>query len=143
MDLKFEAINPHNGENNGSFDFETKEQIADKISRSHAAFLKHRETSVEDRVAKVLKLAEVMKARKQEIAETCSKEMGKCITESSGEVDGCVGAIPLYAESVKYIQNEEANIGAEKTYIKYEPMGSLFIIIPWNYPIFLPIMQCI
>ena len=61
--------------------------------------------------------------------------MGKPIRQSRNEVQKCARLCDYYAENAAgLLQDEIVDIGAEKSYLTFEPLGVIFGIMPWNFP---------
>jgi acyl-CoA reductase-like NAD-dependent aldehyde dehydrogenase len=61
--------------------------------------------------------------------------MGKAIKESKSEVEKCAWAIEYFADHGKIFASEEViNTDARKSIIKFEPLGVIGSIMPWNFP---------
>jgi succinate-semialdehyde dehydrogenase/glutarate-semialdehyde dehydrogenase/succinyl-CoA reductase len=61
--------------------------------------------------------------------------MGKAIKEARAEIDKCVWAIEYFADNGKnFIHDESFNTDARKSIIKFEPLGVIASIMPWNFP---------
>jgi succinate-semialdehyde dehydrogenase/glutarate-semialdehyde dehydrogenase len=62
-------------------------------------------------------------------------EMGKPITESRGEVNKCAWVCDYYAEhAAAFLADEIIETDASKSYVKHDPIGAVFAIMPWNFP---------
>jgi succinate-semialdehyde dehydrogenase/glutarate-semialdehyde dehydrogenase/succinyl-CoA reductase len=61
--------------------------------------------------------------------------MGKAIKEARAEIDKCVWAIEYFADNGKnFIHDESFNTDARKSIIKFEALGVIASIMPWNFP---------
>ena len=89
-----------------------------------------------DRAPVFARLAETLEARTAELAELISAEMGKPIGESVAEVAKCVWACKHYAENgAALLEPESIETAAESTTLVYEPLGVIFAVMPWNFPL--------
>jgi 2,5-dioxopentanoate dehydrogenase len=84
--------------------------------------------------------AKRMDDRREELAETLSREEGKTYTEASGEVGRAVDIFYYYAEQAMDYAGKRSKPSAENQnlYTVREPMGVAGLITPWNYPIAIP-----
>ncbi|MFP4142177.1 MAG: aldehyde dehydrogenase family protein [Thermoplasmata archaeon] len=84
--------------------------------------------------------AKCLEERKEEMAETLSREEGKTLTEATGEVQRAVDIFYYYAEKAKDIGGQiKASSDRDRgLYTVKEPLGVVGLITPWNYPIAIP-----
>lgn len=73
---------------------------------------------------------------KRELAELMSSEMGKSITQSIAEIDKTIKMIEYFISNAHdFLSDEIIPTEARKSYISFEPLGVIFLIMPWNYPL--------
>jgi acyl-CoA reductase-like NAD-dependent aldehyde dehydrogenase len=61
--------------------------------------------------------------------------MGKAIKESRSEVEKCAWVMEYYADNGQILSTDEViNTDARKTVIKFQPIGVIGSIMPWNFP---------
>jgi 2,5-dioxopentanoate dehydrogenase len=84
--------------------------------------------------------AKRMDQRRDELAETLSREEGKTLAEATGEVGRAVNIFYYYAEQALDYAGTRSNPSADgqNLYTVREPMGVAGLIVPWNYPIAIP-----
>lgn len=89
----------------------------------------------------ILKRAsDILKDRKEEVALTLAREVGKTITDARGEVDRAIQTLILSSEEAKRIEGEvlpiSASPGAENrvAYTIRVPIGVIAAITPFNFP---------
>jgi len=69
-----------------------------------------------------------------------TREMGKPIGQSKGEVIKCADACDYYADNTeKLLAPHSYNIPGNTVYTTYEPIGPLFILMPFNFPLWMPL----
>jgi succinate-semialdehyde dehydrogenase/glutarate-semialdehyde dehydrogenase len=83
------------------------------------------------------KLIPLIEQKKDEIAQTITKEMGKPISMSVNEPLETISKINFYSKNIKEFLKEEVVFEDEdeKDILVYEPLGVVAIITPWNFPI--------
>ena len=87
------------------------------------------------RAALMKKAAAALRKRKRELAETAAVEMGKPITQGMGEVEKCAWVCDFYAENAeKFLADEQIKTESGKVYTKYQPLGVVLAVMPWNFP---------
>lgn len=73
---------------------------------------------------------------KLELADLMSKEMGKSIKQSVAEIDKTIKMIEYFVSNAHdFLSDEIIPTEAKKSYISFEPLGVIFLIMPWNYPL--------
>src|SRR5438034_10426065 len=79
--------------------------------------------------------AERLRAEAPRFAEVMTSEMGKPIRESRAEVEKCASVCDYYAENAeRYLAAEPIPSDAERSFVRYEPLGPVLAIMPWNFP---------
>src|SRR5947207_5537660 len=62
-------------------------------------------------------------------------EMGKLFRAALDEIAKCVRACRFYAENgERFLEDEAAQTDAARSYVRYEALGPLLAIMPWNFP---------
>ena len=78
---------------------------------------------------------EVLRDRKNELAELITKEMGKPIRESLAEIEKCAWTCDYFAENAEsFLASEFVETDAENSGYVYEPAGVILSIMPWDFP---------
>lgn len=132
---KILSVNPATEEILAEFSVLTKIQIKKKIILSFKAFEKWKKTSFEERKVSIKKIAQILLRDKEKFARIITLEMGKTINESLSEVEKCATLCEFLAETTEEIVKDEViKTEAKLSYIRFEPMGVIFAIMPWNYP---------
>ena len=130
-----ESINPYNGEKLFEFKELNDSQLVEKIKVAHECHLNWKETSYAERSKLMVKAAEELKSNKRKYAEIITKEMGKPISQAIAEVEKCAWACEYYAENAEeQLKDEVIETDAETSYVKYQPLGVVLAVMPWNYP---------
>lgn len=81
------------------------------------------------RIAKIRKLRDLLMKRKKALAELISEEMGKPVKLSSQEVEDCIALCDYCIKSTPSALKPTASL-------RYEALGTILVIAPWNYPLF-------
>lgn len=105
-------------------------EVADRLF--HSAWSKG---EIQPRLQVLKKLADLIDSREEELATIASKEMGKLIGQSRGEVKICSQIARYYAENAERILQPEAYPSAlGEAWVEYHPIGVLVAVEPWNFP---------
>ena len=129
------AHNPATGELLCSFDPLTEAQIDSKLEASDRAFRSWRTTPFGKRAALMNRAAEILEADVEQFARTMTLEMGKTIQSARDEARKCATACRYYAENAERLLAEEVVLTqAAWSGIRYQPIGPVLAIMPWNFP---------
>lgn len=129
------SINPATGELLQSFEPLTQTQLEEKLERAHETFQTHRLTTFADRAAKMLHAAEILENEKKDFARVMTLEMGKPIKSAVQEAEKCALVCRYYAENAeKHLADELVETNAVRSFIRYQPLGVVLAVMPWNFP---------
>lgn len=141
--MNFETRNPANGELVESFQMLNDEQLEQKLASAEQAADAWSCTSFAERSALLHAVAQQLTDQRQVLAETISLEMGKLLTEALGEVDKCAGACSYYADHAEQmLQDDLIQTPASRSLVTYQPLGIVFAIMPWNFPLW-QVFRCL
>lgn len=133
--MVFKSINPYTEEVNWEYDSFSFEECEAHIEKSRASFLEWSSLSVEERTGYLARAAEVLRKNTNIYAEIITKEMGKPIKQSRAEIEKCALVCDYYVKNAaEFLKDEFVDTGAEKSYVRFEPMGVILGIMPWNFP---------
>jgi succinate-semialdehyde dehydrogenase/glutarate-semialdehyde dehydrogenase len=136
--MAISSVYPATGETLKTFEPHDKTEIERRLSLAESAFFSYRRTSYEERAELMRAMAEVIEKDQLAIAETMTLEMGKPVVQARNEVIKCVGVLRYYAEHGAAMLADEpiAGTSAKKgSYIKYQPIGPVLAVMPWNFPL--------
>lgn len=135
MIMTFQSINPYNNQLIEEFDSHTPQEIAAKLEKADNTFASWRKTDFASRSILLKKAAETLRAKKASYAQTITLEMGKPIKESVAEIEKCAWACDYYADhAAHFLRDEIKETDATHSYVKYQPLGLILAIMPWNFP---------
>jgi succinate-semialdehyde dehydrogenase/glutarate-semialdehyde dehydrogenase len=129
------SINPATGETLRSFEPLSEAQIEEKLERAAAAFRSYRNTTFADRGRMTLRAAEILEAEKEKFGRLITTEMGKPLRAAIEEVAKCAWNCRFYAENAAgFLADEVIQTSATRSFIRYQPLGPVLAIMPWNFP---------
>ncbi|MFW5820158.1 MAG: NAD-dependent succinate-semialdehyde dehydrogenase [Bacteroidota bacterium] len=135
MAKKLKSINPYSGETIAEYPEMNSGTITKILEQADETYKVIRKSSFEDRSVKMFKVAELLKENVEELAGLMTDEMGKVISESRAEVKKCAWVCEYYAENAeKFLSSRMIETDAKKSYVKYEPIGTILAVMPWNFP---------
>lgn len=133
--MKIKSINPATEEINKEFEIFSEEEIIKITKESRKAFIEWKKQDLSDRKNYLLKLADVLRKKKNEYGRLATIEMGKPIKQAVAEVEKCAWTAEVYAEKAsEWLQEEEVNADGKKHLVTFEPLGIILSIMPWNFP---------
>ncbi|MDH5324113.1 MAG: NAD-dependent succinate-semialdehyde dehydrogenase [Gammaproteobacteria bacterium] len=133
--MSFVSINPANNETLQKYETWNDDQLNQTVSQVYATNAAWAATPLSQRCELVTKMAQVLRQKKQALAELITREMGKLYAESEAEIEKCAGGCEYYAEhGPAFMQDEVIQSDAGKSYVAYQPLGTVLAIMPWNFP---------
>lgn len=133
--MEFISINPYSGEQVGIYTGLTDQELLLKLEKSAVAFSSWKSVSLEKRSSLMMNAAKNLRDNNEQYARMITLEMGKPISESRAEVRKCVWVCEYYAENAKeFLAEEVISTDAQKSFVRHDPMGAIFSIMPWNFP---------
>lgn len=112
-----------------------QQQVEALIEAASLSFAAWRKTGFSQRAQLMLKMAKLLRKKKNEFAILMASEMGKPITAGRAEIEKCAWVCEHFAENAaSYLQPRTIHTEMKKTYVSYQPLGIVFAIMPWNFP---------
>ncbi len=129
------SINPATGETLRTFEPLDAAAIDDRLQRAEAAFSKYRRTSLADRARWLTAAAAILEGERDALGRIMTLEMGKPIGAARAEAAKCALACRYYVENgERLLADEPVDLGAGRSFIRYQPIGPVLAIMPWNFP---------
>jgi len=129
------TINPATGQTLKTFEALSDAQIDRKLGIAAEAFSKYRRSSFAERAKLMQRAAEILEAKKETFGRMMTTEMGKTFRSAVDEAVKCAWVCRFYAENGEaFLADEVVNTPATRSYVRYQPLGAVLAVIPWNYP---------
>jgi succinate-semialdehyde dehydrogenase/glutarate-semialdehyde dehydrogenase len=129
------TVNPATGEELKTFEELTGEQVEQKVQLADETFREYRKTSFEERSRMLLRAADILEDEAEDFARIMTMEMGKTFVSAVGEANKCARGCRYYAENAeKFLEEEALDFDGARTSIRYQPLGAVLAIMPWNFP---------
>src|ERR1700726_1386677 len=129
------TINPATGETIKTFEALTDSQVDQKIERAAKTFPAFHKLPFAERARMMMRAAEILESEKDSLAHLMTLEMGKTLRSAVDEAVKCAWACRYYAEhGERFLADEPVETPASRSFIRYQPMGVILVIMPWNYP---------
>jgi succinate-semialdehyde dehydrogenase/glutarate-semialdehyde dehydrogenase len=133
------TVNPATGETEKTFDEMSEAAVEHCLTAAAEGYASYRLTSLDDRAEWMRRAAGILDEEKDQVAAMMTTEMGKTLAAARQEVEKCAGACRYYAEhAAGYLADEPADadaVGAARAYVRYQPLGPVLAIMPWNFPL--------
>ena len=129
------TINPATGETLRTFDPLTDTELDDKIAHAAKTFQTYRRTPLAERAAWLLRAAEILEAEQSALGRLMTTEMGKLVKAGGEEAAKCAWGCRFYAEQApRMLADTPAQSTATKSFVRYQPLGPILAVMPWNFP---------
>ena len=138
VDMAIASVYPATGETLKSFTPHSEAEVEEKIALAASAYRSYRRTSYEERGELMRTMADLIEKDRLVLAETMTLEMGKPVVQARNEVTKSVGVLRYYADhGAAMLADERVEGTAAKngSYIKYQPIGPVLAVMPWNFPL--------
>ncbi|TQS40286.1 NADP-dependent succinic semialdehyde dehydrogenase [Cryptosporangium phraense] len=133
------TIDPTDGRVLKTYDPLTDADIETSLARAATAFETLRRTTFEQRATWLRAAADILDAERDEIARVMTVEMGKTLTAAKAETAKCATACRFYAKHAEQFLADEpidpALVKARQAYVRYQPLGPVLAVMPWNFPL--------
>ena len=112
------------------------EQAQQALEAAEEAFEGWRRTPVRERAGVLRKAAQLMEARRHELAAWICLEVGKVLREADPEVSEAIDFCRYYADEMERLdQGYSYDVAGETNRYIYQPRGVAVVISPWNFPL--------
>jgi succinate-semialdehyde dehydrogenase/glutarate-semialdehyde dehydrogenase len=129
------SINPATGETLREFAALDSSQIEAKLANAARAFERYRRTSFAERAGWLTAAADLLEQEKDRLARIMTLEMGKLVRAAEEEITKCAKGCRFYAENAeRFLTAQDIRTEAVRSYVRYDPIGPVLAIMPWNFP---------
>src|ERR687885_2385921 len=129
------TINPATGETIKTFEAESAESVAEKLALAQQTFEQYRQTSMTQRAEWLNAAAEILERDKVNFGKIMTSEMGKPLKSAIAEAEKCALVCRYYAEhAADFLADVPASTDASKSFVRYQPLGVILAVMPWNFP---------
>ncbi len=133
------TINPATGQTVKTFDEMSEADVERCLAAAVATHASYRLTSFDDRARWMRRAAGILDEEQDQVAAMMTTEMGKTLAAAKQEVAKCATACRYYADhAAEFLADEPADakaVGAADAYVRYQPLGPVLAIMPWNFPL--------
>jgi acyl-CoA reductase-like NAD-dependent aldehyde dehydrogenase len=131
----FETTNPATGATIERVERASRTDVDARLDRARATQRAWASAPMRERAETLRRVAARLRERRDRLAETAVREMGKPIAQARAEVEKCAFGCEYFAEHGEaMLVDEEIASNATRSYIAYRPLGPILAIMPWNFP---------
>jgi succinate-semialdehyde dehydrogenase / glutarate-semialdehyde dehydrogenase len=129
------TINPATGQLLKTFEPLSDAQLELKLQKAADTFLSYRKVPFAERARMMMKAAAILETEKETFARMMTTEMGKTLRSAVDEAAKCAWVCRYYAENAeRFLADEMVQTSANRSYIRYQPLGAVLAVMPWNFP---------
>jgi len=132
----FYTENPYTKEKIQDYGYFSDDEIEKLLSQSQSSQEVWQKISLPERIRFLKLMQDSMRTQRLALAEKITSEMGKIKKEAEAEVDKCIAAFDFAFENASsFLHSEEAVFSKHQYIIEKQALGVLFLIMPWNFPL--------
>ena len=129
------TINPATGRTERTFQSLSDAELEARIQCAADRYRRCRRLPLPERTGMLIRAAEILEAEKEVFGRLMTLEMGKTLKAAVDEAVKCALGCRYYAEHAeRFLAEEEIATSATRSFIRYEPIGPILAIMPWNFP---------
>jgi 1-pyrroline dehydrogenase len=119
------------------------EDVDRAVAAAAAALPEWLETTPAERAEVLLKLADVLDANAEELAELESRNVGKPVPYARDELPVCSDNLRFFAGAARLLEGKSAGeyMRGYTSFVRREPLGVVGGIVPWNYPLMMAVWK--
>ena len=129
------SVNPATGEMIQAYETHSEKGVEKIINSVDKCWQQWRTSSFFQRSQMMQNLASLLKSKSGELARLMALEMGKVMHEGVAEIEKCAWVCDYYAANAEnFLENEIIETDFSKSYVSYQPLGTILAVMPWNFP---------
>ncbi|PPU84090.1 succinate-semialdehyde dehydrogenase [Xanthomonas hortorum pv. hederae] len=134
--MSYDTVNPANGQVEHTQQTLDAAAIEARLAAAAKAFPTWAALPLAERGALLRRVGEELSKRRDDLQRIMTAEMGKLRHEALAEVDKCAQGCAYYADhAAEYLAPRDIPTEAQSSYVRYEPLGCVFAVMPWNFPL--------
>jgi succinate-semialdehyde dehydrogenase/glutarate-semialdehyde dehydrogenase len=129
------SIDPSTGSEIARYPQTSDAVLEERLARAVEAFRRWRSLTFADRAVVVSAVARRLRSESARWATLMAQEMGKPVRQGEAEAQKCALACDYYAaHAAEFLADEPVATEATVSLVRYEPVGPVLAIMPWNFP---------
>ena len=134
--MSYATVNPATGQTEKTFPIHIPAEVEAILQRAFDTFLEYRTTSFAERARHLHNAADLFEGEAPDIARIVTTEMGKTFASARAEASKCALGLRWFAEhSEALLADEPIATDATRSFVRYQPIGPVLAIMPWNFPL--------
>ena len=134
--MSYATVNPATGQTEKTFPSHTPAEVEELLAQAFDTFLEYRTTTYAERARHLVNAADLFEGEAPDIARIVTTEMGKTFAAARAEASKCALGLRWFAEhSEALLADEPIATDATRSFVRYQPIGPVLAIMPWNFPL--------
>ncbi len=138
---QFCTINPATRQEIARYRYMNPDEAFGKVEAGHEAFLEWKARSLDERADYLRRIANALRGHAEPLARLMTEETGKLLRDGKTEVELCAAIFEYTAETGPDVLADEKRMhsgGDREGIVSYCPIGVIYSIQPWNFPVYQP-----
>jgi len=133
--MSIASINPATGETLKTFPAHTPAEVDRILGAVAAAQKEWAQRPLPERAVPMRRVAALLKERASDFGRLMALEMGKPLKDGMAEANKCAAGCEHYADAAAaYLAPREEKTDAGRSYVRFDPLGVVLAVMPWNFP---------
>lgn len=133
--MPYTSTDPTSGRFLYGFPEHTPAEVAEAVDRAERTQAEWRDVSFAERARLLRAIAARLRENAADLADLAAQEMGKPVRQGRAEVEKCAAGCEHYAEhGAAMLATEPVATDAARSEVRFEPLGIVLAIMPWNFP---------
>jgi succinate-semialdehyde dehydrogenase/glutarate-semialdehyde dehydrogenase len=133
--MSLKSVDPATGALIQEYEEASEDAVAQALATAEQAFPAWRAQTFADRARVAGRTATLLRERADELARLMAAEMGKPLPQGKAEAEKCAWVCDHYARSAEAdLAVEEVETDATHSYVRFEALGPVLAVMPWNFP---------
>ena len=135
---------PRTGAHRGEAPLSRAPEIDKSLAAAVSAAPAWRAMSGRDRARRLERLADLITARREDYVGCERVGTGKPVAEAVDEVDQVVDLFRYFAQAARAALAPAGGqvIDGHESWVRWEPLGVVAVVVPWNYPLMMAAWRC-
>lgn len=138
--MSIATVNPTSGKTEILIEPHSAAEVDERIAQAAAAAEALKETTFAQRAEWMRAAAAILDDQAAGLGELITVEMGKPIAQSVAEVEKSAKAMRFYADHSEVFLadvplDDPSKVNASAAWTRYDPLGVVLAVMPWNYPL--------
>jgi succinate-semialdehyde dehydrogenase / glutarate-semialdehyde dehydrogenase len=133
--VPFTTVDPSTGRVLREYEAHGGAEVERRLALAADAFVAQRRSTFAERGARMRRLGELLQAEARALGRLMTREMGKPLAQAVMEAEKCAWVCRHYAEhAAAQLADEPADVGEGRALVRFQPLGAVLAIMPWNFP---------